>query len=191
MTLLLTFFIVLAAMSEPKRVQFEQVASSMSKAMGKEKEQAGLSLQALHSQIAKMIDDSGLEGTVDVETRNVGIAVRLASAMLYQPGEVRLQPEAYGFLRQIAEQAKVVQYPIMIEGHTDDLPISNERIASNWELSSLRASEVVRFLIEHGVPADRLVASGFAHTRPILPPGFPGARERNRRVEIVFLGRSL
>jgi len=86
-------------------------------------------------------------------------------------------------------------YSVAVEGHTDDIPISSDEYPSNWELSTARASRVVRYLINKGVPSDKLFASGYADTKARVPNldefGRPIAENRaeNRRVEIIFQAR--
>jgi chemotaxis protein MotB len=76
---------------------------------------------------------------------------------------------------------------IEVDGHTNQLPVPTINYPSAWELSTARASAVVRYLIGHGIPIDRLSAAGFAGTRPLLPPSDPRAPTMNRRVDIVVL----
>ena len=74
-----------------------------------------------------------------------------------------------------------------IEGHTDDLPISNAKFPSNWELSSARAGTAARYLIGRDFPPSRVRAVGYADTKPVAPNDSAENRARNRRVEFVFL----
>ncbi|RZA32435.1 MAG: flagellar motor protein MotD, partial [Lysobacteraceae bacterium] len=74
-----------------------------------------------------------------------------------------------------------------VEGHTDTLPITNERFASNWELSAVRAASVVRLFIESGVQDARLSAIGHGATRPVAPNDTPANQARNRRVAVMIL----
>jgi chemotaxis protein MotB len=91
-------------------------------------------------------------------------------------------------LTQVADliRSKSTQ-PIMVEGHTDPVPIHGSVFPTNWELSTARASRVVRSLIAGGVPAARLSAAGYAALHPISTNATPDGRSRNRRVEIVLL----
>jgi chemotaxis protein MotB len=74
-----------------------------------------------------------------------------------------------------------------VEGHTDSIPISTEKFPSNWELSTTRASSIVRYFIAKSINPDRLKASGYADTKPIASNATPEGRAQNRRVEIVIL----
>ncbi|HUN46142.1 MAG TPA: OmpA family protein [Stellaceae bacterium] len=109
------------------------------------------------------------------------------SATLSKPGEFILR-EVAGDLRS----EKLRDYLITVEGHTDDTPISTARFPSNWELSTARASAVVHFLLEQGIPAARLRAAGYADTFPKVPNRdasgnpIPANQSLNRRVVITL-----
>jgi chemotaxis protein MotB len=80
-----------------------------------------------------------------------------------------------------------VRHPIIVEGHTDSRPIASSQFPTNWELSTSRAAQVVRFFIRHGVASPRLEAAGLAAQRPIASNSNDSGRSRNRRVEIVLV----
>ncbi len=79
---------------------------------------------------------------------------------------------------------------IQVEGHTDDIPISTAFYPSNWELSSARASSVVRLFSENGVAPERLVAIGYADNRPVVPNTDAASRARNRRVTVLIISEA-
>jgi chemotaxis protein MotB len=78
-------------------------------------------------------------------------------------------------------------HPITVEGNSDKQPIATSQFPSNWELSTARATTVVRFLIAHGVSAGRLAAAGYAALHPVDSNGTAAGRARNRRVDIVLM----
>jgi chemotaxis protein MotB len=78
---------------------------------------------------------------------------------------------------------------LQVDGHTDKRPISTARFPSNWELSTARAISVARFLVDQGIPADRVAASGFAEFQPLDPSDTAEAYRRNRRIEIKVTTR--
>jgi chemotaxis protein MotB len=82
-----------------------------------------------------------------------------------------------------------VPWVVRVDGHTDDVPIQSSRFASNWELSTARAISVVRFLIDQGVPAEHLAATGFGEHQPIASGADPETRRRNRRIELKLTER--
>ena len=81
---------------------------------------------------------------------------------------------------------KYPNYQINIRGHTDDTPISTERYPTNWELSSARATAVLRHFIDRGIDTERITATGFADTYPLASNTTEAGRAINRRVEIVL-----
>jgi chemotaxis protein MotB len=124
--------------------------------------------------------------TATIEARGLVIRV-LTDDLLFASGQATLEAKANGLLGEIASLLNVDQtHPISVEGNTDNIPIHSALYPSNWELSTARASTVVRFLIAHGVGATRLTASGNAEQRPYDSNATPAGRARNRRVEIVM-----
>jgi chemotaxis protein MotB len=124
--------------------------------------------------------------TATIEARGLVIRV-LTDDLLFASGQATLEAKANGLLGEIASLLNVDQtHPISVEGNTDNIPIHSALYPSNWELSTARASTVVRFLIAHGVGATRLTASGNAEQRPYDSNATAAGRARNRRVEIVM-----
>jgi chemotaxis protein MotB len=124
--------------------------------------------------------------TTSIEARGLVIRV-LTDDLLFASGQATLEPRAGALLGEIAQLLNVDQtHPISVEGNTDDVPIHSSVYPSNWQLSTARASTVVQFLIEHGVGASRLTATGNAEQRPVDSNATAEGRARNRRVEIVM-----
>ena len=121
-----------------------------------------------------------------IEARGLVIRV-LTDDLLFASGQASLEGRATALLEEISALLNVDQtHPISVEGNTDDVPIHSSQFPSNWELSTARASTVVRFLIAHGVGANRLTATGNAEQRPVDSNATAAGRARNRRVEIVL-----
>ncbi len=124
--------------------------------------------------------------TATIEARGLVIRV-LTDDLLFASGQATLEARADGLLSEIAQLLNVDEtHPISVEGNTDNVPIQSSQFPSNWELSTARASTVVRFLIAHGVSPNRLTASGNAEQRPFDSNATAAGRARNRRVEIVM-----
>lgn len=122
-----------------------------------------------------------------LEARGLVVTI-LTDKVLFDSGSAQLQDEGLHLLDLVAEALSSVPNQLSIEGHTDSRPISNAKFASNWELSTARATSVLRFLIgRHGLEAGRMQASGYADTRPIADNATPEGAARNRRVEVVVL----
>jgi chemotaxis protein MotB len=117
-----------------------------------------------------------------------GLDVRvLTDKLLFDSGQATLQPGGAPLLDEVAQLLNVdTSHPITVEGHTDNIPIASAEFPSNWELSTARATTVVRFLIRHGVNAGRLGAVGYADLHPIASNATEAGRAQNRRVEIVL-----
>ena len=121
-----------------------------------------------------------------IEARGLVIRV-LTDDLLFASGQATLEGRADGLLAEIAQLLNVDHtHPISVEGNTDNVPIHSSQFPSNWELSTARASTVVRFLIAHGVGSYRLTAAGNAEQRPYDSNATAAGRARNRRVEIVM-----
>ena len=114
------------------------------------------------------------------------ISLQLPEAILFETGKSDLLEGAGLLLESVAPIIMQYDYPVSVEGHTDNVPIASAQYPSNWELSSARASVVIRKLVELGVPYARLKAIGFADTTPIDSNETIDGRRNNRRVNIII-----
>jgi chemotaxis protein MotB len=126
------------------------------------------------------------EGKVTVTEGALGITVDINASVLFAPGDARLDLGAVRALAAVAQILASTDFPIIVEGHTDNTPISTPQFPSNWELSGMRASSVVRLFIETGVDGRRLTATGYADQRPLADNASAEGRQRNRRVAITI-----
>jgi chemotaxis protein MotB len=143
----------------------------------------------LKEQIDAYAREHGLESKMQTVIAQRGLVIRLLTdRVLFDSGAAELKPVAFPVLAQVAQilRTKATQ-PVMVEGHTDTVPIHGSLFPTNWELSTARASRVVRALIDGGVPPARLSAAGYAALHPISTNGTAPGRSRNRRVEVVLL----
>ena len=130
------------------------------------------------------------EGKVRVVQNNRGIRIDIHDSLLFSPGSAELATAAAGIMHEITAVIKDNQRLIQVEGHTDNTPIHNATFFSNWELSAVRASSVVRMLSEAGIADSRLSALGFGSAQPISENETPLGRARNRRVSMMILYES-
>ncbi|SHM10821.1 chemotaxis protein MotB [Caldanaerovirga acetigignens] len=153
-------------------------------------EQQERELRKLGDQILEIIEASGYKGvTVSIDER--GLAVRFMEGALFDSGKADLKSEAIRLLDKIAPVLKQSQRPIRVEGHTDNVPIHTKEFPSNWELSTARAVNVLRYLVEkHEIPPQIISAAGYGEYHPIVPNDTAQNRSRNRRVEIIILSSS-
>jgi chemotaxis protein MotB len=115
------------------------------------------------------------------------LRIVLTGDLLFDLGEVNLKENARKDLGQIAKIITNTPYMVNVIGHTDDLPVKSATIASNWELSAMRASSVARFLIaKAGLAADHFYVTGYSYHQPIAANDSAANRAKNRRVEIVL-----
>ncbi len=127
------------------------------------------------------------EGKVRVTQSARGVRVEINASVLFAPGEAKLTLESGQALRAVAALLKSDTHAIQVEGHTDNIPINNLMFPSNWELSGVRASSVVRLFIDSGVDENRLTAIGHGPTQPASPNDTLEGRARNRRVVVMIL----
>jgi chemotaxis protein MotB len=129
-------------------------------------------------------------GQVRVTEGALGITVEINASVLFDSGEARLQLPAVRALAAVGQILATTDFPITVEGHTDNAPISTLLFPSNWELSGARAASVVRLFIDTGVDPRRLTATGYAEQRPVADNATLEGRQRNRRVAITMESRN-
>lgn len=130
----------------------------------------------------------GTEGVELALEGDRGLVIRMKDSVLFDSGQAELKPAAKTVLDKLAETVKGLPNQIRIEGHTDDRPIHTPQYPSNWELSTARATNVIRYLIERcGLSPKRLSAAGYGEYRPVADNSSEAGRARNRRVDIVLL----
>jgi len=207
-TLILVFFILLFALSkmelgnitdtlklleisigaeEPKTSLFDIIKTGSPGGRKMLDQLTGMREVDVFKEIESFISKRGLNDNVEAELREGRIVLRVEGKVLFNSGSADLLPEATYILSDIVEIIKhSPHYDIDIQGHTDNRPITTAKFASNWELSAIRATTVLRYLIEDGVFQERLTATGFADLRPVAGNDTPEGRSKNRRVEFVL-----
>lgn len=144
-------------------------------------------MQNIVKDLSRIMQPLVKDGQVSVTQTNRGVVVDINASALFRLGEAAIQPEAVKTLTEMAKVLRDGDQAIEVDGHTDDIPISTLQYPSNWELSSARASSVVRLFIENGVQGSRLSAVGLADNQPIAPNDTPENRAKNRRVTVTIL----
>ncbi|WP_408607812.1 flagellar motor protein MotS [Bacillus xiapuensis] len=205
-TLILVFFILLFSMSQIDIVKFKAIAHSfkqtplfeqnssivpgeypseeMKEDLGEKKED---SLDQLAKDVQEYLEKNNLEKVATATRNERGVVLVLQEQILFETGDAVVVPEAYPFLQKIGKLLKTMPNMIKVEGHTDSRPIRNSYYPSNWELSSARASSVIRYLSEHqNIDEDRFIAVGYSDTRPLVPDTSSENMQKNRRVEIII-----
>jgi len=126
------------------------------------------------------------QGKVRLLETSRGVTIEINDSILFSLGQAALQPESISALQAVAMVLADSDFPITIEGHTDNVPIATAQFPSNWELSAMRATTVLRLFNDAGVGAERLTAIGYGDTRPVETNTTPEGRARNRRVSILI-----
>ena len=129
---------------------------------------------------------------ITVQQTEEGAVIRFSDEVLFRKGSAKLRPEAFDILRSVG--IKLLEKnpkSIEVEGHTDSTPIRSRQFPSNWELSSARATSVVKFLISIvNIDPSKLQATGHGEFKPIAPNNTRSNMAKNRRVEVVVTDRS-
>jgi chemotaxis protein MotB len=143
-------------------------------------------LEELKKQLEGAIAAVGLSDQVSVSLDDRGVAVYVTDGVLFDSGQARLKAEGQHLLDGVLPILASVGNKLIVEGHTDDVPISSAAFPSNWELSTGRATAVLHGLLSgHGIDGGRVSVAGYADTRPRVANDSPERRAVNRRVEVV------
>jgi chemotaxis protein MotB len=148
-------------------------------------------LTSVAQDIQKALEPLVKQGKVRVTQTNRGVNVEINASVLFASGEAKLNAESSQSLKAVAAVLKNDDHDLQVDGHTDSVPIRNALFPSNWELSAVRASSVVRLFVDSGISESRLVAVGRGPTQPVASNETLEGRQRNRRVEITILSNLL
>ena len=194
-TLLMCFFVIFFSVSEVNVALFEDLKNGFQSDVLNNETKSPIKM--LSEKLDSLYDSPENDNPdVEIDLLKRGINIRLASNDLFRSGDAQLSRSGQKTVDEITVSLLdiVGAYHLTcdIEGHTDDIPIRSYKFPSNWELSASRAANVLRQMIQSGIPQDQSRAIGFADIRPLIKPRdstgslVPGARAANRRVEIVI-----
>lgn len=214
-TLLFAFFVVMYAISSVNESKYQMFSASLTSAFGKQivkseatvstneqdvllkslvdrrnaklAEQQQEAMQDITKNINQVMNALVTNGQVSVMQTNRGVAIEINASALFNQGDVVLQGGAINILAEVAKVLEQVDLAIEVEGHTDDIPIKTQKFPSNWELSSARASSVVRLFIEQGLKSRNLKAIGSAANHPVTSNDTADGRAQNRRITVTIL----
>lgn len=143
--------------------------------------------EEMASKLQQEMSAQKLAGDAKVETGEFKIKLVLGSGVLFDSGKAELKGDALELLKTVAEQLRTVNNQIVVEGHTDNVPVRGGKYGSNWELSMARAYAVLRFFEQHGVPPSRLAGIGYGEHRPLVENKTAEDKAKNRRIEIYLI----
>lgn len=216
-TLLFAFFVVMYAVSAVNESKYRVLADALGDAFGRNaspldapvpnphptkplppemrqrtlKQQQALEEREHMKEVANnLLEAMGplvKEGKVRVTQSRRGVIIEINANVLFKPGDAVLQADSLGVLRAVAATLAREPFNLEITGHTDDTPIHSALFPSNWELSAVRASSVVRLFADSGIDPARLYAIGREASQPVASNATPEGRARNRRVELMIL----
>ncbi len=136
--------------------------------------------------LAEELNKANLKDLADVQITEKQIKVNIAAPVLFASGKAELSRASAEVLGAVARVISRLPNDIIVEGHTDNIPVKSGGYATNWELSAARANAVVDLLARKcGLPQERLVAAAYGEHRPAASNDTPEGRARNRRIEII------
>jgi len=194
MTNLMLFFLILYVFSvQPESQAAASFMSGFDKeAAQKEKEKKAEEVvkkfteQDVALKLAQELVKAGMKDQAEVQLTDKQIKINIAAPVLFASGKAELGKTSSEVLAPVAEVLKKLPNDIIVEGHTDNVPIRSGDFATNWELSAARADAVVDLLAtRYSVPQERMIAAAYGEHRPVAPNDTPQGRAQNRRIEII------
>jgi len=188
-----------AARIAKEREQLRQEQSQLAATLEQErlaKEEEINRLTRTQEELSKSLQDEISKGNITIQQVRDRLTINMVDRVLFDSGQAQVKPAGVKVLKQVGDVLnKITDKQIRIEGHTDNVPISSklqDRFKTNWELSTARATTVVRYLIDQGgVDRQYLSAVGYADTHPLASNDSEEGRSSNRRIEIVLYPKDL
>lgn len=199
-TLLLAFFVLLFSFSSIEKAKFQKAMASIRSAMGLMNrtsvavppiQRPRLPIQrkfekSMEEVVREVQNIPDIQDKISYENTDEGVRIRISNPVLFDIGAAHLKPDIYPILDKIATVLQSNAFDIVVEGHTDNIPIDNDEFHSNWELSAARAVSVVEYFITKGVNPRRFEAVGYGEYQPLADNSTEKGRQKNRRVEIFI-----
>ena len=200
MSYLMIFFLVLFSFSiaktdKSKSRKYEESLVNIQKAFGGKSDGKRVERAKVQEQeegvaeiIKQSMADNQMSGLVQIDSNERRVKLVLTEAVLFDSGKADLKERAKEVLRPITEELKKLPNDVLVEGHTDNVPIYGKRkFETNWELSMARAYSVIKFMEEVGLQPKRLAGIGYGENRPVVENNTGEGRAKNRRIEISQL----
>jgi chemotaxis protein MotB len=191
-TLLLAFFVMILSVSDLNQGKIEALQEGLSEMMTGEAPPTPFT--DIKKGLESLIENNNLQDQIAVTLDTKGVKIEFANVALYRSGSADIKSDAIVTLEQVTQVIRETSHNthmVEVEGHTDDLPIHTEKFPSNWELSSVRAINIVKYLLTQGIEKKRLKAAGYADSRPKENNqnlSLNQQREGNRRI-VIFIKR--
>ncbi|OGR75406.1 MAG: hypothetical protein A2X32_12870 [Elusimicrobia bacterium GWC2_64_44] len=194
MTNLMLFFLILYVFNiQPENKAAETFMSGFDKeAAQKEKEKKAEEVlnkfneQDVALKLAEELLKAGMKDMAEVQLTDKQIKINIAAPVLFGSGKADLGRTSSEVIGPVAAVLNKLPNDIIVEGHTDNVPIKSGDFATNWELSAARANAVVNLLAaRYAVPQERMIAAAYGEHRPVASNDTPRGRAQNRRIEII------
>ncbi len=143
-------------------------------------------LQHWQERIHQVLDSLKLRDDIALSLEDEFVALQIEDKMLFDSGRAELKPQGREVLSNLLPVFEMAAGTILVEGHTDNIPIETSQFPSNWELGAARASSVVKYLASQGMEQQRLRAISYADTKPIASNDTDQGRQKNRRVAMLL-----
>lgn len=166
----------------------DSTASAANKNAGQGNADAeNLNIKTIKSKLDKFAADNGIQTTLVSSIEERGLVVSIQETLLFESGSAVITTQSRDILDKISTVLAPEPNQLKVEGHTDNLPIHTAQFPSNWELSVIRATNVVQILQSDGITSDRLSAAGYGEYRPISSNDSDAGRGKNRRIDLIVL----
>lgn len=146
-----------------------------------------MSIDSIKAKLDKFAADNGIQSTLVTSIEERGLVVSIQETLLFESGSATITARARDILEKVSIVLASAPNQIKVEGHTDNLPISTSQFPSNWELSAIRATNVVQILQHDGINPSQLSATGYGEYRPIASNDTEAGRSKNRRIDLIIL----
>jgi len=206
MTLLMVFFVLLFTLGSVDTKKLNDFQGSLQSGLGileagnmvsikvatqepkKTKEIQNGEKEGATNAVDKYMKGLDSEEWIDAVGTREGVVITLKDTILFRSGRADINPAAFPVLNRIISVVSRDSNPVRINGHTDNDPIHGGRFPSNWELSTARAVNILKYFADTGkISPERLSAAGYGEIRPLVPNTTPQHKSRNRRVEIIIM----
>ena len=198
-TNLMLFFLMLYSFTRMTKTQRNQIYTALSSAGKKDevlKQKADnvikkFAEEETQDKFENIIKSGDMEKYSNLEVTESQMRLVLNTPVLFDSGRAEVKYEIKAVLKHIASVLSMTNDKIIIEGHTDNLPIKSADFRSNWELSARRAVNVIKYFAELGLPSERFIAAGYGEYFPRFSNDTPSLRAKNRRIEIVLMKEAM
>lgn len=202
MTLLLTFFILLYSISAVDSEKLKELSEALQYSLTgnssvkelqsiddlKIEIEEGTKYEDLAAKLNKIIEENSLTDEIKIREEDRGIVLEVDESILFDSGKAEIKEDSIHVLDTVAKIIQETDNEIVAEGNTDNVPVSNAKYKSNWELSTERSLSIVRYLIENkNINPNRISLKGYGEYNPIVPNDSDENRAKNRRVDILVV----